>query len=689
MSGKRWQRPPRAYLTRAAVLLVVAGWPAAWAQTPPSQLAPQSPAGDLTQVSMENLLNMEVSSVSKKEQKLSRTAAAIFVITREDIRRSGATTIPDLLRMVPGVAVAQVNASSWAISARGLNDEFTDELLVLIDGRNVYTPTFGGVFWELLDCPLEDIERIEVIRGPGGSVWGANAVNGVINVITRRASETRGAMAVAGGGTVNQGFGTAQYGGRLGKAVDYRVYSKYFNQDHLPDLAGQNGRDGWHMFRGGFRADSTLSPQDSLMFQGDFFNGREGESVESLPSVASPVLLHTFATAPQSGGFLQSVWNHAYSKRSDSTLNFSYEAYNIANVVSALMEKRQTFNVDFQNHIAWGERQDIVWGLGYSHSASHSKGNLTFFLNPADSGIQVFSTFIQDEIALKPDRFYLTVGTKLEHNDYTGFDIMPSVRATFTPAAQHMLWMAVSRAVRTPSRVDTAVRSNSPGVPAPDGTPTLVSLFGNPRFKTEDLVAYEAGYRSAVSSRFSIDFAAYYSQYTNQQTVEPAAPFFEATPLPAHFVLPATYQNQMYGEAHGLEVAVNWKVTERWSLGSGYAFERFHMHLTRGSLDAQAVADTEGIDPHVHAQLRSHLELSEKLSWDAAAYFADRGTIQGVPSYTRLDSGLSWKLGEGFTLNLVGQNLLRDHHVEFLETVTGFGATQAKRSAYVKLTWQF
>jgi iron complex outermembrane receptor protein len=650
---------------------------------------PQGAPKDLGSKTIEDLMNIEVTSVSKKEQKLSRTAAAIFVMTHEDIRRSGALNIPDLLRMVPGVDVTQVNGNSWAISARGLNDAFNDEVLVLVDGRNVYTPTFGGVFWELLDCPFEDIERIEVIRGPGGSIWGANAVNGVINIITKKAGETRGAMVVAGGGNVDQAFGTSQYGGQLGRGTDYRVYSKFFNHDELPNLNGQKGRDGSHLLRGGFRTDSTLSSKDTLMIQGDLFTGRERNFVAFLPSVASPVLLNTIIDSGQSGSFLQSVWNHAYSNGSDSTLNFSYDYYDIADVFGPISEQRHTFNVEFQHHIAWGERQDIVWGLGYSRSASQSEGSLTVSLIPADLDIQVFSSFIQDEIALVPERFYLTVGTKLEHNYYTGFNIMPSVRATYTPGKQHMFWMAISKALSTPTGVDTAMRSNFPGAPAPDGHPTLVSLFGNPRLESENLVAYEAGYRTTVSNRLSIDFSAYNSQFKQLTTNEPSTPFLETTPLPAHFVLPTTIQNLMYGEAHGLEIAVNWRLTDRWSLSPGYAFERLHMHVTGASRDTESVAGAEGTDAHVHAQLRSHLELSRQLAWDAAAYFVDRVIFQKVPSYTRLDTGLSWKTREGLTLSVVGQNLLRDHHVEFLESAGDFGSTQAKRSAYVKLTWQF
>src|ERR1700730_7234622 len=447
----------RAGLAPAAALLLVLGGEQARGQTPEPPPGPQSIPDDLTRVSIENLMNVEVTSVSKRAQRLSRTAAAVFVITQEDVRRSGATNIPDLLRMVPGVDVAQVNANSWAISARGLNDQFTNELLVLVDGRNVYTPTFGGVLWELLDLPLEDIERIEVIRGPGASIWGANAVNGVINIITKKAGETRGVMVASGWGNVNQGFGTAQYGGKLAKGLDYRVYSKYFNQTHLPSLAGQNGKDSWHILRGGFRTDSALSSKDNLMVQGDLFPGRESDSVAILPSVASPALVNALVDAGLWGGFLQCVWNHTYSERSDTTLNFSYDAYEIANVLGDLREKRNTFSIDFQHHMAWGQRQDIVWGLGFSHSASQSANNLSVSLNPARPALQVYSSFVQDEIAVVPQRFYLTVGAKLEHNHYTAFNFMPSVRATYTPGEQHMLWMAISRAVRTPASIDTGV----------------------------------------------------------------------------------------------------------------------------------------------------------------------------------------------------------------------------------------
>ena len=288
---------------------------------------PQQSQADLTKVNIEDLMNIDVTSVSKKDQKLSQVASAIFVITQEDIRRSGATNIPDLLRMVPGMDVAQINANTWAISGRGLNAEFANELLVMVDGREIYTPTTGGVFWDVVDIPLEDIERIEVIRGPGGSVWGANAVNGVINILTKKAGETKGAMVVAGGGNLDQGFGTAQYGGSVGKNFDYRIYSKYLNQDHSPSLTGQDGGDGWHMLSGGFRTDGTLSSKDSLTIQGDMYTGNENNPTKILPSITSPGLIDADIPVALSGGFIQSIWNHTFSARSETTLMMSYADY--------------------------------------------------------------------------------------------------------------------------------------------------------------------------------------------------------------------------------------------------------------------------------------------------------------------------------------------------------------------------
>ncbi len=647
---------------------------------------PQQNSTDLTTKSLEDLMNVEVTSVSKNEQKLSRTASAIFVITAEDISHSGSTNIPDLLRMVPGMDVAQINGHTWAISARGLNDEFSNELLVMVDGRTVYVPTFGGIFWDVLDIPLDDIERIEVIRGPGGTIWGTNAVNGVVNIITKKAADTRGALVVAGGGSLDQGFGTTQYGGSLGKDTNYRIYTKYSNQAQLPGLGGQSGGDGWHILSGGFRVDSILSPKDTLTVQGSLYAGSEGNPSRFLPSVTSASLEDDEFEANLSGGFLQLAWNHTYSARSDSTLQVSYDSYERND---ALRENRYTLGLDFQHHFAWGQRQNVVWGLDYRYSSSQTNGDLTESLNPADLNTQIAGSFIQDEIALSPDRLYLTVGTKLEHDYYTGFVLLPSARLTWQPNAHEMFWAAISRAARTPASTDTAERLNFGGFVGPGGTPVLIGAVGNPHFKSEDLLAFEAGTRITLRNRLSIDFAAFYGDYTHQSTVEPAPSVSETTPAPPHLFIPTTFQNLMHGESQGLEIAAHWKVSDRWTLSPGYAFEQIHMRLDPSSQDTESVAAAEGSSPVNSVQMRSHYIFPHNLSWDTSAYFVGRLRDPDVASYTRVDTGLSWHYTEGLSISLVGQNLLRDHHLEFIDPAGSSRSTLIKRSAYAKFTWRF
>jgi iron complex outermembrane receptor protein len=638
---------------------------------------------DLSEASLEDLMNIRVTSVAKTEQPLSRTASAVFVITPEDIRRSGATNIPDLLRMVPGVDVAQINANTWAITARGLNGRFSNELLVLLDGRNVYTPTFGGVFWDVLDTPLEDIERIEVIRGTGGTIWGANAVNGVIN---RKATNTHGGMVVAGAGNLNQGFGTVQYGGGLGKNTDYRIFTKYLNQDHMPGLNGTNGADGWHLLRGGFRADSALSAKDTLMVQGDLYAGGEAEPSTMLSSVTSPGTQNIDQAAALSGGFLQSVWNHTFSARSDTTLQISFDRYKRGDV---LRVEGSTFNVDFQHSFAWGTRQNFVWGANYRNTDSDTHGDLTFSLKPADVNMQLFSLFIQDDVGLIPDKLYVTIGIRLDHNYYTGFNILPSGRVAWTPNARQMFWVAVSQANRTPAETDTGSRINFGGFTGPGGVPMLAALVGNPHFNDEDLTDHEAGYRTALWEHLSIDLAAYYGDYRHQETIEPATAFFETTPGPPHVVLPVTYENLMHGEAHGFEAAVNWKATGSWTLSPGYGWEQIHMHLDPTSKDTGSVLDAEGNTPVNSAQLRSHLDLRRSLAWDASAYFVDRLRSGEIPSYTRVDTGLTWSWTEHLSSSVFGQDLAKDRHLEFVDDSGSVRSTLVKRSVYAKFMWKF
>ena len=642
---------------------------------------------DLTELSLEDLMNTKVTSVSKKEQSLSKVAAAIFVITQEDIRRSGATNIPDLLRMVPGVDVAQINANTWAISARGFNHQFSDKLLVLIDGRTVYTPLFAGVYWDTQDVPLEDIDRIEVIRGPGATVWGANAVNGVINIITKSASETQGALLVAGGGTGDLALGTAQYGGRIGKNASYRVFTKYLDHNHFPDLTGQNGEDGWHLGHVGFRADGSLSQKDSVTVEGDAYGGDEGAEFGHIVSIAPPVNANVNGSALLNGGNVLTRWNHIFSSRSDTSLQVYFDRDERDGPESR--DDQDIFDLDFQHHLALGARHDLIWGADYRHSRDQTQGTIDQAWSPASRSLHLFSTFVQDEIALKPDRIFLTFGSKLENNYFSGFDIDPSARVAWTPNKNNTFWAAVSRAGRTPSRREEDADINVAVFPGPGGVPAELTLLGNPAEKSEQVVAYEAGYRAQPKGPFSADLAAFFNTYTNLATTEPGSPFLVVNPPPSHLVFPLVWGNEMHGTTVGIEVSGNWKVNDHWMLSPGYALLQMHLHTDPTSQDTTTLADTEGSSPRHQAQLRSHLKLPWRFVWDASAYFVERLPAQQVPSYTRLDTQFSRQLGEGLELSVVGQNLLRDHHLESNDQLTSLNPTQMKRSAYAKIVWRF
>jgi len=682
MCGKYSERPLPVRISGVTVLLLLVACGGAWGQLTKSQKAEQTPPGDLTQVSLENLMNIEVTSVSKKEQKLSQVAAAIFVITHEDIRRSGATNIPDLLRMVPGMDVAQINSNTWAISTRGFNFQFASKLLVLIDGRAVYTPLFGGVNWDTQDAPVEDIERIEVIRGPGGAVWGANAVDGVINIITKKAAETPGVLVTGGGGTQAQGFGTVQFGGKITGSTNYRIFTSYQNNDHFPDLSGQNAEDGWHLLHGGFRADTKLSQNDSLTTQGDLYTGSEGATiVHAILSPPDNVNVERLATL--SGGNILGRWNHVFSGRYDTTLQIYFDEYRRGGPDA--IDVRDTIDFDFQNHMVLGRRQDLIWGVGYRHTVDDTEGTVDKAFVPADSAKQLFNLFVQDQITLKPSRAYLYVGTKLENSYFAGFDLQPSVRLAWTPSAHRTFWAGISRASRTPARRDVGLVAALAALPGP----AEVVLLGNPNIKTEHEVAYELGYRAQPTERFSIDVTVFANTYHNLESTEPLPPFTDTSSVPPLLVFPKLLGNKLHGTTDGVEAFIKWRVADRWTLSPGYSFLQMHLHTDATSLDTTSVADTEGSNPGHQAQLRSHLELWRGFAWDASAYFVGRLPAQAVASYTRLDTQLIWRFMESASFSIVGQNLLRDHHVEFNDAFQSVNSSQVKRSAYAKLTWQF
>jgi iron complex outermembrane receptor protein len=644
---------------------------------------------DLSQIPIEDLMNIQVTSVSKTEQKLSQAAAAIFVITQEEIRRSGAMNIPDLLRMVPGMDVSQISANDWAVSARGFNQQFSNKLLVLIDGRAVYTPLLGGVDWDTQDVPLEDIDRIEVIRGPGATLWGANAVNGVINVVTKKAADTQGALVTAGGGTEEQAQSTAQYGGAIKEKTNYRVFAKYLNYGSLQAVGGGSGEDNWNLLHGGFRADSEISSSDSLTVQGNLFTGQEGATIIHLFSVDPPVIGNLNADTQLSGGNVLGRWDHTFSSRSDTTFQFYFDNYKRTGPESR--ETRNTIDFDFNHHFVWGSRQDVVWGAGYRRTWDQDLGTIDQAFDPPDTNLRLFTFFAQDTIALQHDRLFLTAGTKVEDSYFTGFGVEPSVRLAWTPSKWMTLWSAVSRAERTPNQRDTGLNASLAAFPDPLGssTPVEVILFGNPEVQSEHVLAYEAGFRAQPNGRISVDVSTFFNRYDHLVSLEHGAKVFQPTPAPARFVIPITFANLMYGTTEGGEISANLKLTDRWTLSPGYAFLEMHLHTKPSSQDTSSVAEFEGSSPQHQAQLRSHVDLSHGLSWDASAYFVSALLVQDVASYTRIDTQLRWKFAERADVSLVGQNLLQDHHLESMDALTLVNSSLIKRSAYAKFTWRF
>ena len=666
--GRPSQRAPaRAIAAAAAPLLAIAiGCAPALAEGDPSTI------GELKQLNVEDLMNVEVTSVSRRPEKLIEAASAIQVITQEEIRRSGAGSLPEALRLADNLQVAQKNSHDWAISARGFNTNLGNKLLVMVDGRTAYTPLYSGVFWDVQDYLLEDIDRIEVISGPGGALWGANAVNGVINIITKSAKDTQGVYAEAGGGSQPQGFGGARYGGLLGPDTEFRVYGKYFDRGAEVQTNGNSASDSWRQGRAGFRIDSQASAQDKLTVQGDFYDSHEGEQ--------------TGGTADASGGNLLGRWTRRLSNDSDLSLQSYVDQTHLSDPVAPLMvaglqfspagvfyDDLTTYDVDFQHRFRLDARNEVIWGLGfrYTHDAVINAPALGFF--PAVLDQSLYSAFVQDEINLAPNLSF-TLGTKLEHNDYTGFEFEPDARFGWTLNSSQYLWAAVSRAVRTPSRIDHDLSEGTP--------PYLVILKGGSNFTSEAMIAYELGYRAQLSSTFTTSVSAFYNQYNDVRS----------TSITPGTILPFYFANNLEGDTYGLEFSGTYQVTEAWSLHAGYTLLRENLRVEPGQFDLSN-ATNETADPKHQLSIRASLNLPARVELDAGLRWVDslltnNGPTPGtVPSYFELDTRLAWHAGERIELSLTGQNLLHSHHPEY-----GFPdptRVAIQRSVYAKLAWRF
>ncbi len=610
---------------------------------------------EMKRLSLDELLAIPVTTVSRKPEAASHAAAAVEVITEEQIERTGAASVPDALRLATGLQVSRGGGHSFAISSRGFTSVAANKMQVMQDGRSLYSPLFSGVFWDAYGIMLEDIDRIEVIRGPGATMWGANAVNGVINIITKDARDTQGALVTAGAGTEERGFAAARYGGKLGEETFFRVYGRYHQRDELVFPNGNEAEDGSLEGQGGFRVDSQVSDQNHLTLQGDYFYNQ----FDLLP----------MSLAINRSGNILGRWTHELDEDSEIQLQTYYDRFE-RNVPGQFGEHRNTYDADLQYQTGLGERQEIVMGLNYRLSTDETKQGGTVVFAPRDRTTHIFSAFVQDEIQLVQDRLAMVIGSKFEWNSLDGVEPQPSIRLAWTPTEKQTVWAAFSRAVRMPSRIDEDLRF----IPVPAAG--FVALQGNPDFKPEKVYAYELGYRIQPHESIFVDVAAYYNNYDDLRSLEP-------TPV---VVFPLVQDNRLEAETYGVELSVKYQATSWWRLNANYTYLHKNLQIQPSSNDPNQGA-LEGNDaPHLFS-LWSSMDLTPSVSLDAVVRYVAALPNPSVPDYLELDLRVAWRPVKNLELALVGQNLLDKQHRELgAGTAT---SPEVQRGVYGKVTWQF
>jgi iron complex outermembrane receptor protein len=604
-------------------------------------------------LAFEELFNLEITTVSKRPERLVDAASGVQVITAEEIRRSGASSLPEALRLATNLQVAQIDSNRWAISARGFNSATANKLLVLIDGRSVYTPLFSGVFWDVQHVMLEDVDRIEVISGPGATLWGSNAVNGVINVITKNTRDTQGALLSGGGGSFLRGFGSARYGGNLGRDLYFRVYGMGFDRDDTKLRGGRDADSRGVIGQGGFRADWLPANGASGTIQGNFYGGQFGQIAPGDVGV--------------DGQSMIGRWTHPLANRSDVSVQLYWDRTH-RQIPGSISEILNTYDFEFQHRLPIGDRNRLVWGAGYRFMHDEVKNPAALAFLPGRRDLHLFSGFVQDEFTILPNQLVLTIGSKFEHNDYSGFEFQPSGRVAWMPVANHTLWAAISRAVRSPSRIDTELFAPS--------TPPFLLRGGGSRFESETVIAYELGYRTELPNRVGLSVSTFYNDYDNIRSVEPIPG------APGQFII----LNELAAKTYGVELGLAWQATDWWRLRGGYTYFRKEVDLSK-SLDINR-GRGEGNDPHHQFLVQSMINLPANLEFDSVLRYVDNLNQRGptVPSYVSLDLRLGWRPTPNWEFAIVGQNLLDKQHAEF-----GAPATRQEipRSVYGKITWRF
>jgi iron complex outermembrane receptor protein len=643
-----------------------------------AQPAAQRPV-DLSRATLEELMDLEITSAARKPQRAEDVAAALFVITREDIRRSGASSLPEVLRLVPGIQVARINANKWAVSIRGFNALNANKLLVLMDGRSVYNRVFSGVLWDAQDIALGDIERIEVIRGPGGAVWGANAVNGIVNIITRSSADTRGAAVDLSAGTFERTQVGVRYGATLAR-VTYRVYSQWSSHGGGLGLDGEEAPDDWNSLLTGFRADWQRD-RDEVTAQGRYVNATSRPNWLELrgPTPGLPL------PSPEPSDLGELIWQAGWTHTSAAGATFAVHGFhaNTRRDDSLALSDERTSDIDMQYQRGLLSRHDVIVGGGVRRARFTSRGD-TFTLTIPSDRSTISNLFVQDELTLSPN-LALIVGSKLEHQTDVGWSLLPTARAMWKLSPRQRLWGAVSRARRTPARAERAIRLNLAVEPS-DFLPIVVGFVGNPAFESESLVQAEGGYRLGVGSTAEIELTAFRARYSGLMTVEPQAPVFEAAPGPPHLFVAMQAANLLDADSTGLELNVSWLPHPAWRFDAAYSALHIDAHPDPSSRDLAAGTFDANAPTH-QWQFRTSASVTPRLHVDGALYYTGGLRVLAIPSYLRADARAELKLTDAAAVIVTGQNLLTPAHDEFAGSATATSRTP--RSARVQLRWQF
>jgi iron complex outermembrane receptor protein len=621
----------------------------------------------LKELTLEQLGNVEITTVSKEPKQVWKAPAAVFVLTSDDIRRSGATSIPEVLRLVPGVEVARIDSDQWAVGIRGSETNFSKGVLVLIDGRSVYTPLYAGVYWDVQDVVLEDIDRIEVIRGPGATIWGPNSADGVINIITKKTSDTQGFLASVLGGNQDHTVAEARYGGSAGAGLNYRVYGKGFirGPEYNPN---HNKFDGWNQERGGFRVDWNSSARTGYMLEGDAYGG-------TAPAETGPASF----TNVVSGGDVVGRWRHTFENGSDIYL----EAYFDRTVRSGPLygETRNTIDIDLLHHLTVADRHEISYGFGLHWSPNHfvQKSPIVNVLPPIETDY-IHTGFFQDEIHLLNNQISITAGAKLQDNNFSGFDIQPTLRGLWNRNPHQSFWAAVTRAVTTPSRIEQGFQLSGGEISA--NPPTYLLVSGNPEFKSETVLGYGGGYRQLFSSKVYIDLDVFHADYSHLQSF--------GLPTLIGNTLTIFYENAIAGSTNGIEIAPSWSPKDWWKLSGSYSYVGMNYHADAPGVDISSTGSVrtyEGSSPAHQVKIQSNFNIGKRFEFDQSYYYVSALPAQKVHAYQTMNARFQWNIQQSLSFSVVGQNLFQPYHNEWGTGDPSESLIGIRRAAYAQLTW--